>query len=76
MGQVTIYIDDETEKKMVAAARARRMSKSKWITDLIREKVAGDWPESVRQLAGAWDDFPDLDEIRAGSATDSKRETL
>lgn len=31
MGQVTIYLDDETEQKMTANARAMNLSKSKWI---------------------------------------------
>ena len=76
MGQVTIYIDDETEKKMIASARDAKISKSKWITDVIREKVATEWPLSVRELAGAWEDFPSNEEIRSGAGKDVKREKL
>ena len=53
MGQVTIYIDDETEKKMIASAKAKNVSKSRWVTEVIREKVAKEWPASVRVLAGS-----------------------
>ena len=76
MGQVTIYIDDETEKKMAASAKASQLSKSKWITSLIREKVNTEWPPSVMKLAGAWDDFPEGDKIRSGLGKDISRETL
>ena len=76
MGQVTIYIDKETEKKMVASARAGQVSKSKWITDLIREKVAGEWPPSVRELAGTWEEFPSAEDIRSKTGKDVRREKL
>ncbi len=74
MGQVTIYIDAATEKKMIAFAKAAKVSKSKWITAVIREKVATEWPESVRDLAGAWTDFPSLDELRSEIGDDVERE--
>lgn len=76
MGQVTIYIDDETEKKMIASVKASRVSKSRWITDLIREKVAAEWPATVRDLAGAWEDFPSAEEIRSTAGNDAEREKL
>ncbi len=76
MGQVTIYIDAETEKKMIASARAAKVSRSKWITDVIREKVATEWPVSVRELAGAWEDFPMAEELRSDAGKDVAREEL
>lgn len=76
MGQVTIYIDEETEKRMVASARAAHVSKSRWITDLIRTKVANEWPPSVRELGGAWEDFPSAEELRSEAGKDATREKL
>lgn len=76
MGQVTIYLDDETEKKMIANARVMNLSKSKWIANVIREKLVDDWPDTVRELPGSWDDFPSLDELRTGPGTDTDREAL
>ena len=76
VGQVTIYIDDETEKKMAAAAEAMQMSKSKWVSTLVREKILTEWPASVVDLAGAWKDFPAIDEIRSGQGCDATREQL
>jgi len=74
MGQVTIYLDSETEAKMRAMVKSTRLSQSKWIADLIEEKIRNDWPESVIQLAGAWKDFPTAEEIRQTQDTDIRRE--
>jgi len=76
MGQVTIYLDEETEKKMVANAKAMGVSKSRWIAKAIREKLVDEWPATVRALPGSWPDFPTLDELRAGRDADVEREPL
>ena len=76
MGQVTIYIDGDTEKKMVASAKAAKVSRSKWITDLVREKVDGEWPPKVRELVGAWQEFPSAEELRSGAGKDARRKPL
>ena len=76
MGQVTIYLEDELEAKMVADAKARKLSKSKWIATIIREKLANEWPPAVRESAGSWDDFPPLTEIRGETPADIEREGL
>lgn len=76
MGQVTIYLDDETEQKMVANARVMNLSKSKWIASVIREKRVDEWPATVRALPGSWRDFPSPDELRASGGTDVERESL
>ena len=31
---------------------------------MIREKLVDEWPANVRELAGSWEDFPTLEEIR------------
>ncbi|HEY0512215.1 MAG TPA: CopG family transcriptional regulator [Thermoanaerobaculia bacterium] len=76
MGQVTLYLDSETEEKMRMAAKASGVSQSRWVAELIREKTATEWPASIVQLAGAWaeDDFPSLDQIRKGIPPDLPRE--
>lgn len=53
MGKITIYLDDETEKKLQMAISRTSRSKSKWIRDLIREKTTATWPESIMKLSGA-----------------------
>ena len=76
MGQVTIYIDDHTEKKMLNIVEKSGLSKSKWIAELIREKTATTWPEDVVRLAGAWKDLPTAEEIRANTGNDADREPI
>ncbi len=76
MGQVTIYIDAETEQKMLKMIKKSGVSKSKWITDLIKEKTATTWPESVIKLAGAWKDLPTAEEIRQETGYDTERESI
>ena len=74
MGQVTIYIDDDTERKMLNMIAKRGISKSKWVAELIREKASTTWPENVVKLAGAWKDLPTAEEIRKGMGKDADRE--
>ncbi len=77
MGQVTIYLDDAIERKMKKTAQSSRISVSKWVANVIREKIATEWSSDVVELAGSWrDDFPTLDEIRSTGAVDSTREGL
>jgi hypothetical protein len=76
MAQVTIYLDKETEEKMRAHAKAKNISQSQWVADLIREKLQNEWPNHVAALAGAWTDFPSLEEIRGEINPDVPRESL
>lgn len=76
MGQVTIYLDDNIERKMRSAAKSMHLSQSKWIAGLIEEKINDEWPASVKNLAGAWTDLPTLEEIRNTKKTDALREKL
>ncbi len=76
MGQVTLYLDSETEKKMKAAAGAAGVSNSRWVRGLIREKTADEWPQSIVELAGSWPDMPSLEEIRSDEGDDVPREPL
>jgi hypothetical protein len=76
MSQITLYLDAETENKLKLAAKAAGVSQSRWVADLIREKTASQWPESIARLAGAWADFPTAEEIRAGLGEDAPRESF
>lgn len=76
MGQVTIYLDDESEKRLKAAAKSAGMPVSRWVARLVQEKTCTEWPESVRQLAGSWPDFPELEVLRQSTGEDGKRETF
>jgi hypothetical protein len=76
VGQVTIYIDDKTEQKARASARAEGMSLSRWVAERIQRRARSEWPESVRMLAGAWSDLPSGGQIRRTRAKDVPRGRL
>ena len=73
MGQITIYLDDQSEKRLKSAATSEGIPVSRWIARLVREKTRTEWPETVRSLAGAWSDFPMSESLR-NDATDTPRE--
>jgi hypothetical protein len=76
MSQVTIYIDDDTEQRTRAAARAAGVSVSRWIAGVLRSRVGAAWPADVAALAGSWrpqDDGPACD---AAGGSDLARESL
>lgn len=76
MGQVTIYLDSEGERRLSSMVKKSGMSKSKWISNLIKEKTANSWPENVAKLAGAWSDMPTAEEIRKNMGRDADRESI
>lgn len=77
MGQVTIYLDDETENKLKEAAKSGQISVSKWVANMIKGQVKTEWPQDVVDLAGSWqEDFPSLEQIRSDQGQDSQREKL
>jgi hypothetical protein len=76
MAQITIYLDDELHRLLNTAVRTAGVSKSQWIADAVRARMKREWPASVRDLAGAWPDFPSAEEIRKRNAADLPREKL
>ena len=76
MGQVTIYLDDETEQMMVASAKEMHVSKSKWVASVIREKLTVSWPPAVLEAMGSWKEFPSAEQLREDLTADVTRETF
>lgn len=76
MGQVTIYLDEETEKTARAAAESEGLSLSRWIAQRIQKAARAEWPVVVRALAGAWPDLPSAEQIRRASRKDVGRGRL
>ena len=65
MPQVGIYIDDKLSKKLDKAIKAARKSRSKWVADLIAEKLEDEWPNGFFELAGSWESEETPEEIMA-----------
>jgi hypothetical protein len=76
MGQVTIYLDAKTEKKLERAVTASGISRSKWIARLIEKRLSDEWPDGVAELAGQWKDFPSAEDLREDIPPDRNREKL
>ncbi|HEX4953967.1 MAG TPA: CopG family transcriptional regulator [Thermoanaerobaculia bacterium] len=74
MSQLTLYLDPETEKLLKAAAKASGLSVSRWVCDLVRERVTADGPQRLARLAGAWKDAPTAEDFRAAEGQDVLRE--
>jgi hypothetical protein len=76
MAQVTLYLDEETAQRARRAAKASGLSQSRWLAELVRERTTRVWPAAVRELAGAWRDFPEAEELRRSQGRDAKREEI
>jgi len=76
MAQLTIYLPDNVESKARKAAKAKGQSVSRWIADQLIHTLADTWPKGVLDAAGAFHDFPSLEEIRKGYGQDATRESL
>ena len=78
MGQITIYLDDETDRLVKSYVKASGESASKWVADAVRKRARSEWPADILSLFGSWknDDFPDAAELRKGYGKDVPRETF
>lgn len=76
MAQITLYLDDELEARVRAAAKAANLSQSRWVANLIEEKLSDEWPAAVVALAGAWRDFPEAEVLREDLGEDVAREPV
>lgn len=76
MAQVTIYMDNNLEKKIKELAINTGVSISKFISNALEQKVNNNWSAETAKLEGSWSEFVTLEEIRAADADDAKREAL
>jgi len=76
MARITLYITQETERKVREEAASRGISVSRFVAGLIERRVAREWPDEVAALAGAWPDLPDVENLRSGQPKDVERNRL
>lgn len=76
MKQLLLEIDDITEAKINAAAKTAGLSTQQWLQQVIAEKTATTWPNSIKALAGTWQDAPFAEALRAAEGKDIARQNL
>ena len=76
MPQITIYVDNDVLALVKTAVKSAGVSQSHWVAEAIRLRAKTEWPQSVRDMAGTWPDFPTAEEIRDVDGTDAPREPL
>jgi hypothetical protein len=74
MANVTIYLPEEVEGRIRKAAKAEGTSVSRWIAGQLTKIVDQGPANELVSLAGAFPDFPEIDELRHGYGTDTPRE--
>ena len=76
MAQLTIYIDEETLKKIEFAAKQEHKSISKWVKSRIETFLNKSWPEDYSKLFGSLseDDLKIPEELKFDM--DQKRPSL
>jgi len=73
MAQITLYLDDALQARLRESAARQQVSQSQFVANLIRQAVDDRWPEDVLALAGALQDFPSAEELRAAAGADAPR---
>lgn len=53
MPQLSLYIDEETLKKIEIAAKIEHLSLSKWVVSKLRITLEHSWPDDYELLFGA-----------------------
>lgn len=74
MKKLLLEIDDITEAKINAAAKTAGLSTQQWLQQIIDEKIVTTWPNSIKALAGTWQDAPLAEALREAEGQDIVRE--
>jgi hypothetical protein len=73
MSQITLYLDEATQALVEQAAKANGMSKSRWVSEIIRKYADQEWPQDCLDLAGRFGDFPLHNESSSPKTLDTER---
>lgn len=74
MTQLVLELDTETVSRVQEAADRAGLTRDEWLVKLIEGQLGESWPASVRQLSGAWPDFPEVGVLRGQGPEDVPRE--
>lgn len=73
MAQIVLTLDVDVLEQVLHQAKAENLSSASWLDKLIKQRVGmlnklnnvdTQWSSDVQELAGAWQDFPTLEDIR------------
>ena len=76
MPNITIYLPADVERDVRRAVKKDRTTMSRFITDLILDRLKSGPAPGVVNAIGAIPDFPSFEELRSGYAQDTDRESL
>jgi len=76
MPQISLYIDEETLRKVENAAKRQHLSISKWVSEQIRSKIDPVYPDGYEDLYGSVEESEIRRPAEVGFEEDSRREVL
>ncbi|MDX1536942.1 CopG family transcriptional regulator [Arsukibacterium sp.] len=76
MTRITINLDNELIQQVKQAAAEAKMTQNQWLASLIQQRLANTWPQTVRDMAGSWQEFPQQEELRAGLGENCPRAVI
>jgi len=74
VAQVTIYLNNSLEAQVKEMASSLNISISKFISNILEDRISNEWQSEIKELAGSWRTFTDLNDIRNSGSEDIKRE--
>ncbi len=76
MPQISLYIDEETLKKVETAAARQKLSISKWVAEQIRSRIEPVYPVGYEQLFGSVTDQTFVRPGQGVTGSDGPREAF
>ncbi len=76
MPQISLYVDNETLKKVEQAAKLEKKTISKWVSSKLKSSLKNDWPREWFNLYGSIKDESFVEAEELSSDKDIKRESL
>ena len=55
MARLAIYLDDDTAKRLEAAAHKAGKSRSAWVRELVAERLESRFPDEWFETFGSWE---------------------
>jgi hypothetical protein len=76
MPQISLYIDKKTMQKVEKAAKAERLSISKWVGKQLKKSLKANYPADFESLFGSITDDSFVEPKKLLAEADAKRESF